>query len=59
VQLSDEIRRARVARRLSQPEAARELGVSLRTYQRWESGEPDGFAARFDRILTWLRGVAP
>jgi len=57
VQLSDEIRRARLVRQLSQADAARELGVSERTYQRWEAGEADGLAARFARVLTWVRGV--
>lgn len=37
--LADEIRRVREQRRLTQQQAAEQVGVSERTWQRWEKGE--------------------
>lgn len=45
--------RIRLARRLAgqtQEEAARALGVTVRTYARWENSESTGFMSELDRI---------
>jgi transcriptional regulator with XRE-family HTH domain len=50
---AETLERLRDARRLagmSQEEAARALGVTLRTYARWERGESDGWYRALDRI---------
>lgn len=49
------VRRARTTRGLTQTEAAAELGVSIRTVQRWEAGfcTPSHLATRV--LRNWLR----
>lgn len=49
------IRAERARRGLSQEQAAQELRVGRRTYQRWELGEAAGLPARWVRLLEWLQ----
>jgi transcriptional regulator with XRE-family HTH domain len=48
------MRSARKRLGISQEEAAHRLGVSLRTYARWERGESMGFIGHLDEIAPVL-----
>lgn len=45
--VADELRATRARKRVSRTKAAKEIGVSIRTLARWESGELQG--------ITWER----
>jgi len=56
--LGDRIRETRLARGLTQPETATQIGVSLRAVQDWEQGRRDperGPAMIRGAIERWLR----
>lgn len=49
-QIAENLRLARRLAGITQEEAAHKLGVTVRTYARWESGESKGFVDQLDRI---------
>jgi transcriptional regulator with XRE-family HTH domain len=48
--IAERIRQARRLAGKTQEEAARELGVTVRTFARWETAETTGFLQELDRI---------
>jgi transcriptional regulator with XRE-family HTH domain len=54
--ITERIRLHRRVAKLTQADAARRLGVSTRTYARWESGTTLGYLSRVDE-LAMLFGV--
>lgn len=50
--IASRIRQARQRAGMTQEEAARRLGVSGRTYIRWEHGDSEGFMSRIDGIAS-------
>lgn len=53
--IADALRSARAARGMSQPQAARELGISTSRLANWETGEsrPRGLALRY-LLEVWI-----
>ena len=59
---AERLRRSRVLRGISEKEAAAALGVSVKTYRKWETGQRhrdnisgvSNFASTFDVSLNWL-----
>lgn len=52
--LAAHLREERQRRDLTQPEAAEQVGVSLRTWQGWESGEAFPQARHRRALRSWL-----
>jgi len=52
----DELRMIRISKRLTQPEAAKKIGVSVATYKGWENGTWQIPALKVDSVLKILRG---
>lgn len=63
--LGKRIREARMLRKLTQPEMARKLGLSLRTYQKYEEGSRNpqldtlvSIATALSVSTDWLLGLS-